>query len=221
MRYLEITATPDPAAVPPAFDLIAASASVTEARLVEWNPAAEGAISLLYAIEGDRSAVAAGLRASPLVSGLSISPVDGDRFLALLSVQPGADPTVGQLFEAVTGGGLIVLKPVVYRDGAVHLRVLGPEAVVQTFVEALPASLSVSIDAVRHAPRPGTAGRWGLPARQRAVLRAAVEAGYYEHPRATTHAEIASALDLAPSTVSEHLKKAEARLVRAAFFDAA
>lgn len=54
-----------------------------------------------------------------------------------------------------------------------------------------------------------------LPAEQRRALRAAVEAGYYESPRATTLDEIADRVGIPRSTFSYRLRNAESRLARA------
>lgn len=51
-----------------------------------------------------------------------------------------------------------------------------------------------------------------LTERQERVLRAAVEAGYYAVPRETTVEAVAEDIDLATSTVSETLARAERRL---------
>jgi predicted DNA binding protein len=58
-----------------------------------------------------------------------------------------------------------------------------------------------------------------LPEEQRRAVRAAVEAGYYESPRAATLDEIADTLGVPRSTLSYRLRKAEAHLARA-FADA-
>ena len=47
------------------------------------------------------------------------------------------------------------------------------------------------------------------------ALRAAVEAGYYESPRATTLDEIADRVGIPRSTFSYRLRNAESRLARA------
>ncbi|SEW13243.1 helix-turn-helix domain-containing protein [Natrinema salifodinae] len=52
-----------------------------------------------------------------------------------------------------------------------------------------------------------------LTARQREVLRVAVEAGYYEEPRQVTYEDIAARLDCSPGTVGQHLRRIEARLM--------
>lgn len=51
-----------------------------------------------------------------------------------------------------------------------------------------------------------------LTARQQEVLEVALNVGYYENPRRATHEVIAECIDLAPSTIGEHLRKIEARV---------
>lgn len=48
-----------------------------------------------------------------------------------------------------------------------------------------------------------------LTDRQREVLRTAFNMGYYEVPREVSTAEVAAELDLDPSTVAEHIQRAE------------
>ena len=45
------------------------------------------------------------------------------------------------------------------------------------------------------------------------MFETAVEEGYYDVPRQATHKDIADNLGCAPSTVDEHLRKAESRVV--------
>lgn len=52
-----------------------------------------------------------------------------------------------------------------------------------------------------------------LTAKQREILETAVELGYYELPRERTLADIGDELGLSSATVSEHLRKVEAKLV--------
>lgn len=61
-------------------------------------------------------------------------------------------------------------------------------------------------------PDRGTIGT--LPVEQRRALRAAVEVGYYESPRATTLDEIADRIGIPRSTLSYRLRNAEAYLAR-------
>jgi hypothetical protein len=52
-----------------------------------------------------------------------------------------------------------------------------------------------------------------LSSRQREVFRLAQMRGYYKHPRQTSADELASELGVSSSTVHEHLRKAEAKLL--------
>lgn len=52
-----------------------------------------------------------------------------------------------------------------------------------------------------------------LTERQREILQTAVEMGYYESPRETTHREIAAELDVSAGTVTEHLQKIESKVL--------
>nr|WP_231587890.1 helix-turn-helix domain-containing protein [Halostagnicola sp. A56] len=50
-----------------------------------------------------------------------------------------------------------------------------------------------------------------LTTRQQEVLEAAVDIGYYSTPRQATHADVAAAVGIAPTTAGEHLRKIEER----------
>jgi len=52
-----------------------------------------------------------------------------------------------------------------------------------------------------------------LTDRQREVLETAHEMGYFEHPKGANAGEVAAALDLHPSTVTEHLAAAQGKLL--------
>ncbi len=54
-----------------------------------------------------------------------------------------------------------------------------------------------------------------LTDRQREILTVAVEMGYYDIPRRTTHRNIAEEIGLSVGTVSEHLRKVEAKIFSA------
>ena len=52
-----------------------------------------------------------------------------------------------------------------------------------------------------------------LTDRQREVLRTAHEMGYFEYPRGANASEVAAALDIEPSTFTEHLNAAQSKLL--------
>lgn len=52
-----------------------------------------------------------------------------------------------------------------------------------------------------------------IPPRQRDILNAAVERGYFEIPREVTLEELADEMDITKTTASTHLRKAESKIV--------
>ena len=52
-----------------------------------------------------------------------------------------------------------------------------------------------------------------LTGRQREILEAAVESGYYEEPRGATHEEIAREVGVSAGTVGEHLRRVEEKVL--------
>jgi predicted DNA binding protein len=52
-----------------------------------------------------------------------------------------------------------------------------------------------------------------LTERQRSVLEAAFYGGYFEWPRSVSGKEVASSLGVAPPTFSQHIRKAERKIL--------
>lgn len=102
-------------------------------------------------------------------------------------------------------------------NGVLAFDVVGEPAVLEAMLDQLPEEITAEVREVgEYDARPGQFGG-NLTARQREGLAAARDAGYYEVPREGSVADVAEALGCAPSTASNHLRKAEARLVERAF----
>lgn len=215
MRYLELSGTPPPEA-PEFFQRIADSPHIDEARLLEWNPTTEDALTALYAIDGDADPLVEDIRDSPVIVEYERTEVDDQSYLLVVG-RPSQAPLFQRVINSITRMGLIVATPVVYREGRVHFRIVGESAVLQSMVDASPPGFSIDVNEIGTFPDETTAPSTILSERQRAAIVTALELGYYETPRAATHAEIADRLGCAPNTVTEHMQKAESKLVRAAF----
>jgi predicted DNA binding protein len=216
VKYVRITGSPDPDLVPEAFRLIAASEHVTAARAVSTKFAGRAGASALFHVEGDRQALEAGLDGPPEVDVAETAPADGDGFFLFLVLDPSAVPVMQAMFDVLSWRELVVVPPVVYRDGSVHAQVVGTAATVGSIVDALGDAVEVEVHAVGERGLDAEPGPTALSDRQREAVRAALELGYYDQPRGGTHEDVAAALSCAPSTASEHLRKAEAKLVRSA-----
>lgn len=203
--------------MPAVFRLVADSTHVREARLVGWNLADDTAVTVLFAVDGDEAGVRANL---PEVDGHPVrsaetAPLSRGRFALLLQLDASDTSVLGAVLPAIRQRGLVVVKPVVYRDGAVHARIVGETAAVQAFVDALPPVVDVSIHEIGSGGVDPTDPATVLSERQREALLAALDLGYYGAPKRATHEDVATVLGCASSTASEHLQRAEAKLVRA------
>lgn len=215
MKHLRVTASVDRELAPPFFLALAGSDVIDEAHVIDWSMAAEDVATLLYEIYGDPDPLAT-VRDSPAVESMELSVTDERPFYAMITVRSDATTMSAAIARALRRGGLLVRKPLVYRDMTIHASAVGDPEPLQAAIEHLPPSYDVTIDEIgTYRGGPGPRGA-ALSERQREVVAAALETGYYDHPRGTTHEELADRLDCAPATVSEHLQKAEAAVIEAA-----
>lgn len=215
VKYLRLRAEPDPAVAPRAFGLVADSPYVAETRLRDWN-AFGGRVTGLATVRGDGARLAGELEDEPPVAFVHEARVGPERHALLVGVRVDATAFVRRVVGSLTAPRVIVDKPIVYRDGAVHLQLVGPNEALGEAVAGLPEAVDVTVRAVgTYHPEAGRAVE-SLSERQREAVGAALSLGYYEHPRRATHADVADRLGCAPSTAGEHLRRAEAKLVRAA-----
>lgn len=224
MRYLRVAGHPPVSVMPAAFQVIADSSAIEQARLLDWNLGSETSVTVFYAIDGDCQAAREALLETPEATDVSattsVEPRDdhpGAGYL-LVRLDRSAHPLLRGVFDVIGTEGLIVLKPLVYQEGRVSVRLVGESAVLEAVVDRLPDTIETTIQTVgSEGSLPISAAPFqALSARQREAVETALELGYYEQPQQATHKAVAKHLDCAPSTASEQLQKAEAKLVRAA-----
>ncbi|MFB6361574.1 MAG: helix-turn-helix domain-containing protein, partial [Halobacteriales archaeon] len=217
MKRLRVRLAPDPAAAPRAFSLIADSERIEETRLLEWNVGEDGRPTLLFTVEGDWAGLPDQLRAAPSIAQITANGITEEQAVLLVTLRPSASPLAAAVFETLTSSGLVIDTPVVYREGTVRVTLLGESGVLQDALDGVPDTVSVDVREVGRVSGPGPAAV--LSDRQREAVAAGLELGYYDVPRGATHEDVAERLGCSPSTASEHLQKAEAKLVRAAMDD--
>lgn len=220
MKYARIRVTPDSTRTPRLFDVLAGSDVVGEARLQDWNlaPASDGieeggVVTMLFEVDGDRERFEAAVADARAVRAVDTGAVGERWFVALLVLEPAAVPLMADVFGTLTQEGLVVATPVVYREGSVRTRIVGTAAVLQRALDAFPPHATVDVDAVGDYRRRRERPTGALSDRQREAVLAARDLGYYAHPRKATHEDVAERLGCAPNTASEHLQKAEAKLL--------
>jgi predicted DNA binding protein len=216
MKRLRVTAAVDRERAPAFYTMLADAPGIAETQLLEWNATPDAVETVLFAVRGDAEPFAAAAPDLEGVESVRLSAAGGPWTYALVELRP----TATAMFEAVRGArkrsGLVVRKPIVYRDGDMRFRVVGDADALRAALAAAPAAMDVTVEAVG-----AFRGALDHPAsrlsdRQREALAVAHDLGYYERPREATHADVAAALDCAPSTASRHLQAAESKLVDAA-----
>lgn len=213
MKYVQLTGTPDPETAPESFNVLAGSSSVTEARLFAMNISPQGRPTELFEVDGDRTQLRNELDGSTGLHAIETAPVTDGKFNLLVTLEPAAVPLQRDVFEAITQEQLVIVKPIVYRDERIHARIVGSSTSLQTAISAFPADVDLTVSTIGEFDRSRETLVSLLSKRQREAVITAFNLGYYQHPRATTHSEIAARLGCAPNTVSDHLQKAEEKIM--------
>lgn len=118
-----------------------------------------------------------------------------------------------QLFDAFTRSGVIVVPPIDFlSDGTARVTVVGEPDALQSSLAAVPEGVRLAVERVGEYEG-GAAFDPGLTDRQFEASVAAVETGYYEIPREGSVAAIARELGCSSGTASEHLRKAERKIM--------
>ncbi|QKY20442.1 helix-turn-helix domain-containing protein [Halolamina sp. CBA1230] len=199
----------------PMYGVLTGAPFVERATALQWNYTGD-ALGILHYVVGDVDALEAAMDEIPEVVGYDVERVDEQS--CYVYVRDATTGALRALFDPVAAGGLVVVPPVEYEpDGTVVFSVFGPDAELQHAVEAVPDSIDVSVEAVGGLAATTAAVDAGLTDRQREVIETAIDLGYYDVPRTASQAAVADALDCAPSTVAEHLRKAESRVLRTLF----
>ena len=98
-------------------------------------------------------------------------------------------------------------------DRGANLSLVGPQDAIRGTLDEYRSS-GMSPHLRRIAPYSGTERPLDrLTERQQEVIQAAYDMGYYEVPRETSTAAVAAELEIDPSTVAEHLQRAERNLL--------
>lgn len=198
--------------VHPMYDLLANAEFVERATAIQWS-VTEDAQAMLHYVEGDAERFRAVTAETPAVSAVDVAPAGEGAFYAF--VKGKATPLFNDLFAAMADVTAMPVPPVEYHtDGTVSFTIVGSGEEIQRAIEDVPSPVEVTVEEVGGMTAvPGLAETLLAP-RQREALDAALELGYYDVPRDATHEEVAAALDCAPSTAAEHLRKAESKILR-------
>lgn len=213
MKSLRLVLRYAPAAQHPMHRFMTESDAIEREWLVAWNLSVEDDITYaLFYVVGESDAYEEALRAVETNAGYDLTPVHDGGFYAYLRER---DTERFQRFRsAFEQPSIMVVPPLSYHPyGVLTFDVVGEPTALEAVLDELPEGITAEIREVgEYDTRPGALTA-DLTTRQREALIAAREVGYYEVPREGSVADVAEILDCAPSTASNHLQKAEARLI--------
>lgn len=214
MRYLELSLSPGTRQIHPLFPVLTDSPFVDVAWMLDWNVTRRETSTVLFRVEGDPDPLAEALDREPVVIDAEITPLDERSCYA--NIHSETTDTEWELWRAFTQERSLLVPPLEYSsDGTVTSRIVGTMDELRAALADVPDGIEATVERLGEFQGPPTDTPSVLTDRQEAVVRAALEVGYYEVPREATAADVARKVDCSPSTASEHLRKAESRLVDA------
>jgi hypothetical protein len=123
-------------------------------------------------------------------------------------------PSLSSVLSFVSVESGYLFPPLGIGEGKIKFSYLGNEAQVKNFLEKINAiGIRYRVVLLSDASFSPISPLSQLTEKQREVLLAAYKLGYYDIPRKITSQELAERLCLVDSTVVEHLRKAEQRLM--------
>jgi hypothetical protein len=213
MRYLHVRLSSERATLHPLVATLTDETLFRDVKMVDWSFSRTPPTTtvLLYA-DGDVEALGRALEETDLVSEYDVTSMGAERGYAFVTSEP--HPVEWELFSIGASEGLLTVSPVQYHhDGSISVRVLGSLDRLKSAIADTPEGVKATIERVGeyNLGRPPLPPR--LSVRQREALVVASELGYYDVPRRATRDDVADRMECAPSTATEHLQKAERRLV--------
>lgn len=145
------------------------------------------------------------MRASPDVRSIETVQRTDDRAVVQF------ETTELPLLVTIQRAQIPLEPPLELVDGRVTLHLTAPRSRISAFGEQLDAlSIPYTLDRIYRDVEAASV----LTETQRDLLVEAIERGYYDTPRGITLNDLAAALDMAPSTVSETLHRAEGAVIK-------
>jgi predicted DNA binding protein len=180
--------------------------------MIAWNLSNDNVNYLLFHAIGEREPYVAALAEVESVESYDITPITEDSFY--MFIRDRTSEAAQQFLTSFQHPGPLAVPPLEYRPGGeLRFSVIGEPDALRAALAAIPDAIAIEIEEVGEYDRRCTPSGFSLTDRQREALEAGTRTGYYDVPRTGSVEDVASELDCAASTASNHLRKAESRLV--------
>ena len=181
----------------------------TYEAIYDLNPLDDGTVVGLVQLTGDVERLARTVSDHSGVASMVTSRSTG---LVYVHFEPGEHNKA--LFDIIGTHQINVDWPVLYTEQGFQLTLIGEDTDLQQVTADLSETVEMTIEKTgTYYPRMLDPA-WHLTDRQYEIVRVAITEGYYDIPRETSQRDLAAQLDLSRATVAEHLRKAEATVMR-------
>lgn len=214
MKYLRLELRYPSDLIHPMHRLVDESDAVDRDVLLQGTVLDETADTFLFYVEGDINIYTDALRAVDRIREFEVTRIDDDGYYVFLTQR--RDAVDEAMFDPFQRTGIVVVPPVDFRpSGIVRLTLIGERGPLGDALAELPDRIESDVLRIGEYDWRQDLFDPELTDRQFDALAAGVETGYYESPRSGTVEEVADRIDAAPSTASEHLRKAESAMMSA------
>lgn len=203
MRRLEARLSRDAAACPETIDT---------GEIVNMQYLRDGSLIQLYQLEsGDDTVTPENIPSETL----DFERFDPEGEYTYVYHRSDPNQVVQALIDLIDTYHLVVDLPIVFDPDGVVVTVIGEAENIQAAYDTIPDPIKqeTTVEQITRYSPVARGLHTQLTSRQRQVLKAAFEVGYYDVPREATAADIADQVDCSPSTASEHLRKIEASVM--------
>ncbi len=180
----------------------------TQVAIQYLNRLADGTVVGVARFRGDCGGLAEIEAECPRI--ISSAVTGGESWLAFVRYEPTA--LEAAVLELLDDQPVSINWPIEETASGLRITVVGEEPALQELIAGMPDTIALVLERTgTYQPETVAAS---LTTRQHEVLETAIAAGYYEIPRQTTQRELATTLDISRSTVGDHLRRAEAKIIR-------
>lgn len=212
MREFDIVVRTEGGTYNPIDEAVIDNASLTRKGVEYFDMMSDGTVVLLYHIVGDAAELEALLDAEESALSYDVFEIEDDGLRAHVHLTP--DTMVTALIMLKNEYDLIINPPLeIDEEGGLHMSVAGDPDKIRKAAMNRPGSIDIQLEEAENGGVDMVDITTLLTERQQEVLEVAIEKGYYKIPREATNEDIAGDMDCSTSTVGEHLRKIESRLI--------
>jgi hypothetical protein len=142
----------------------------------------------------------------------TIEPLDEENGVITCFIKVRVDGVPTQLVKSINFDNMLVSLPLYLSPTKCILSFLGNSETIKAYLNLM-KSFGISYKATIQTPDQFQGDLSCLTKRQKEVILAARKFGYYNYPRGISSQELAEKLGIGKSTMLEHLRKAEKRMI--------